>query len=282
VRNIRTITNTMQLAASLRYRSAQARVLVARGHTDRISDIIGDLMQRGGTERLEHPLLQEPEGARRDLLLVLTSNRGLCGGYNLSVLRTAAERHRQLVEADYEVVLWASGRRGVRWLESAGFEIDRVVAGAESPRDYGRIAQLAEELMGWFIAGRISGLEVAYMQYVSSSRQGPAISQILPMEFVEPPRGLAAPPGEPVPYEFMPSAAEVLAKLLPAAARSRLWQCFLDAAISEQVMRVAAMKAATDNADEMIHDLTVRYNRSRQAQITAELAEIMGGREGAK
>ncbi len=126
-----------------------------------------------------------------------------------------------------------------------------------------------------FVAGRIGGLEVAYMQYLSSGRQSAVIAQVLPLTYATPP---ATTPGlAPVPYEFVPSPREILDRLLPATVRLRLYQCFLDAAVTEQMARIQAMRAATDNADDMLHNLTVRYNRDRQAQITTELAEILGG-----
>ena len=280
VRSIRTITKTMEMVASARFKRAQAQVSAARPHTDRLTDLVADVVHRGGLEGVDHRLLREPAGVKRDLLLVLTTNRGLCGGYNSSVLRTAAERYGQMTEADYDVVVWVSGSRGIRHLRYRHFEIDRTFTEFEGLPDYHRIGELAEQIMGEFLAGRISGLEVAYMQYISATRHQPAISQILPMEFVEPAQRFVSTPGEATTYEFMPSAEEVLRNLLPATVRLRLWQCFLDAGIGEQVTRMAAMHAASENADDMIHDLTVRYNRMRQAQITSELSEIIGGRMG--
>jgi len=188
------------------------------------------------------------------------------------------ERHDQLVRAGLRVLLRVSGKRGLRYLRFRGFQIDRTYAAFDSLPEYEQTGRIAETLMGEVLAGRISGLEVAYMQYISHARQQAAISQVLPMAHIEAPRPRMPTSGWQVEYEFIPSAAEILRNLLPATVRLRLWQCFLDASICEQVMRIAAMRAARENADEMIHDLTVRYNRTRQAGITAELAEIMGGR----
>jgi len=269
----------MELVASARHKRASKLVSASRPHTDRMTDLVGDLLARGCMKELDHPLLHEPEGVKRELMLLLTSDRGLCGGYNSSVMKVAAERRRQLIEAGYDVVIWVSGKRGAGSLKFRGVHIDRILTGFDFLPDHERAGALAEEVMSNFLSAHISGLEVAYMQYISRGRQEPAISQILPMGFIEPPKRFMPTAGEPLRYEFMPSADEVLRNLLPATARMRLWQCFLDAGISEQIMRASSMRAATDSADEMIRDLTLTYNRLRQAQITAELAEIMGGRE---
>jgi len=268
------------MVASARFLKSHRQVIAARPYTDRLTDLVGDLMARGGVEKLDHPLMHEPQGLQRDVLLVLTSKRGLCGGYNSSVLQLAMERHDQLVGAGYRVLLQVSGKRGSRRLQFRGFQIDQVYAAFDFLPEYEAIGRIAEALMREFMIGRIGGLEVVYMQYISSARQQPAVSQLLPMAHVEAPRRLMPTSASPMEYELIPSADEILRNLLPATVRLRLWQCFLDASISERVMRMTAMRAATENADAMIHDLTVRYNRMRQAQITTELAEIVGGRTG--
>jgi F-type H+-transporting ATPase subunit gamma len=288
VRSVRTITRTMEMMASSRYRRAYDLVTAARPHTDRLTDVVGDVMRRGGPRDFDHPLLHAPPGVTRELLLVLTSNRGLCGGYNSRVLDVALHRRAQLVDAGYQVLVWVSGKRGISQLAFRGFHVDRALTEFGYHPDYAHVGALAEEMMSMMSDGRISGLEVAYMQHLARGAKGsqagasgpaparPVIAQMLPMEDIEPPPlpagaglGVAA-------CEFLPSAEDVMRRLLPATCRMRLWQCFLDAGVSEQAMRMSAMRAATDNADEMIHDLTVQYNRKRQAGITAELADMAG------
>ncbi|MHC4294662.1 MAG: ATP synthase F1 subunit gamma [Planctomycetota bacterium] len=280
VRNIRTVARTMEMVATARFRKAHRQVGAARPYTDRLTDLVGDLMERGAMEELDHPLLHEPEDIRRDVMIVLTGDRGLCGGYTTSILQLAMERYEQLVEAEYKVALHVSGKRGVQWLRFRNFEIEKVYTGFGYLPEYRAIGEVAEQIMEQFIDGQISGLEVAYMQYVSASRQRPAISQILPMSYIEPPERSAPIPGTTMKYELLPGGAEILRNLLPATVRLRLWQCFLDAGISEQLMRIHAMRNATENADDMIRELTRTYNRARQAQITSELTDIMGGRMG--
>jgi F-type H+-transporting ATPase subunit gamma len=280
VNKISTVTRTMEMVALARYRRARARVTSARPHTDRLTDLVGEMIQRGSVAELDHPLLCEPEGRKCDVLLVLTSNRGLCGQYNSSVLQVAVDRYEQLIDSGYEVRLWVSGRRGERRLTEWGLEVERTCEQLGYPPESEETGKLADEFITEFLEGRMSGLEVAYVQYISSGRQEPAISQILPLEHIEPPRRFTTRPGEPTQYECHPSSSEVLERLVPATVRLRLWQCFLDAGLSEHAMRIAAMRSATENADQMVRELTVKYNKVRQEQITAELTDLVSGRTG--
>jgi F-type H+-transporting ATPase subunit gamma len=275
VGNIRTVTKTMEMVASTRFRRAHVRAVAARPYTDRLAGLVGDLVERCGRDMLRHPLLTEHEDIHRDVLVVITSDTGMCAGYNSSVLSVAIVRYEQLVEAGYEVLLRVAGRRGAGALRFRGLPIDRVLTVGGHQPSFAAAAELAEELMTDFAAGRIGGLEVAYMQYLSSGRQSAVIAQVLPLAYTAP--SPTTPGMTAVPYEFVPSPREILDRLLPATVRLRLYQCFLDAAVTEQMARIRAMRSATENADQMLHDLTVRYNRDRQAQITTELAEILGG-----
>ena len=274
---IRTVTKTMEMVASSRFKKCHNMVVAARPYTTRLGDLVGDMISRSEAKALTHPLLQERTEVKRDVLLVLTSNRGLCGGFNGSVVRTAMERSREMIDAGYGVRLQVHGKRGIQHFRFLKAAVDKEHVLFDDVPDYKPISQLTDSLIDDYLAGRISGVEVAYMQFLSVARQKPAIAQILPLTNLQPPRKAL---GYQPPYEFMPAADVLLDQLLPATVRLRLFQCFLDSAASEQVIRIAAMRSATDNADDMIKSLTVRYNRVRQAQITTELAEIMGGRMG--
>jgi F-type H+-transporting ATPase subunit gamma len=281
VRNIRTIARTMEMVASAHYRRSHEQATGSRPYTDRVTDLVGDLAARGGEGGMEHPLLHEHPELQRDVLIVLTSNRGLCGGYNNSVLQLAMQRRKQLLDADYEVRLHVAGRRGIQYMRFRELEIEKTYTAFGDVPAYDAVGRIAHELMQRFMDDEISGVEVAYMQYRSSSEQRPAIAQLLPMAYIEAPKRFT-PMGamNDVQYELVPDAQRILRNLLPATVRLRLWQCFLDASVSEAVQRMGAMRAATENADEMIRELSLAYNRIRQGQITRELAEIMGGRLG--
>ncbi|HUS47991.1 MAG TPA: ATP synthase F1 subunit gamma [Phycisphaerae bacterium] len=279
VRNIHGVTRAMHLVSTLRFRRAYDSLGAVRPYVASLVEMAADAIARAG-EPVSHPLLEGDESVRREVLLVLSSRRGLCGAYNNGVARIAAERTGQLADAGYDVLLRCAGKRGQLILESKGFDVDRTYDGFDRAPDARTVGLLADELMREFLDGAVSGLEVAYTQFVSSGRQRPAIAQILPLTQLEPPKPVLPTAAEPVPYECMPSASELLEILLPEAARMKLYQCFVDAHVSEQIARMTAMRSATDSAEEMIRDLTARYHRARQAQITTELAEIMGGREG--
>lgn len=276
IRNIRTITRTMEKVATVRFEKARRQAGATRPYTNRVTALVADMLsrQKGGPA---HPLLVDRD-VQHDILLVITSERGLCGPYNAAVLRIATERLAVLREAGYEVDLHVVGRRGGQSLRYHGHALAEEYRDFGYPPDRGRVRDLAEAVMRQFLDGRIDGLEVAYTQFISTTRQKAAISQVLPLSQLELPEPPLAPGMEQAPYEMCPSESDILDWLLPAAVRVRLYQCFLDAAASEQMARMTSMRSASESAEEMIRNLTTTYNRLRQAQITTELVEILGGR----
>jgi F-type H+-transporting ATPase subunit gamma len=277
IRNIRTVTKAMETVASARFKKVHDRSQAYHPFSVRIAELAGDLISRDG--KLTHPLLAESPGARREVLLVLSSSRGLCGAYNAAVLQVALERLAQLREADYEVALHVVGARAVQHFQFSGHAIDHVYEQFEDVTDYDEVAAVANAMMRDFRDGRIGGFEVAYMQFVSAGQQRPAIARLLPLlDLAAPPKEPAEPAEERPEYDYLPSPETILGRLVPVTVRLRLYECFLQAGAAEQLMRMAAMRAATDNADDMTRSLHIRYNRLRQTQITTELTEIIGGR----
>ena len=217
---------------------------------------------------------------KRAILLVLTANRGLCGGYNGSILRLAIARLKELQAACAEVQL--GGFRQARHLglsasaASSWTSVSRI--SRTSPRS-SEVDVLADRYLEDFQAGRLDRLDVAYTKFESSSRQQAVVETLLPLGELEGRgRGRCTRIGE-THYEFLPSAESILDEVVPASFKVKLFKCFLDAAVSEQIARMVAMKAATENADAMIGSLSIAYNRARQGQITGELLEIIGGAE---
>jgi F-type H+-transporting ATPase subunit gamma len=212
----------------------------------------------------------------KPLVLVLSSDRGLCGPYNGSILRVAMRRLRELGVGNYE--LDVVGKKGQSVLKFNRFPIDRFHAQFGERAPYEEVESLADSYMRRFTAGEITSVSVVHMRFHSTSRQAPEVLQLLPLK---PPAveddGEGGSAGGGVQYEFSPEPAELLADLLPATVRATLFQAFLDAEVSEHVARMVAMKAATDNAKEMGRLLSRQYNRARQAQITTELSEIISG-----
>lgn len=278
VKNIRTVTKTMEMVATARFKKTHDRAVAGRPYTDCLMDMVADMVRSSGSD-LGHPLTREND-AQRDVLIVITGNRGLCGSYNSSVVRLAMERYRQLKAAGREVDLYVAGKKGIQFFRYRGLKVVRAMTEFDYLPDYKGVSAVADELIAAFTARNLGGLEIAYCEFMSTSRQKPAISQVLPLTSLPVPSGPQKAKGPRANFEFIPSVSEVLDRLLPAAVRMKVYQCFVDAAASEQVARMVAMKSATDNADDMLHELTVRYNRMRQSQITTELSEIIGGQAG--
>lgn len=276
VRNIRKITRTMELIATSRFKKAMDRATEAAAYTQKISEIVGDLGR--ADLKISHPLLQKPEETKKSVLLVLTSNRGLCGGYNGSVLRNTLKHLKSLKTDGIKPSLEVSGKRGIKFLNYQQIEMAQSYVHFEDSPTFAEVDELGSRYVDDFIAGRIDRLDVAYTEFHTIARQETVVETILPLSSLaegDAASKSAAGPG--YEYEFQPSAAEILDEIVPAAFRARLFKCFLDAAVSEQIARMVAMKGATENADEMAGDLKQQYNRARQAGITSELAEIIGG-----
>jgi F-type H+-transporting ATPase subunit gamma len=272
VRNIRKITRTMELIATSRFKKAMDRAAEAAEYTRKISEIVGDLGR--ANLKFSHPLLEKRSEEKKSVLLVLTSNRGLCGGYNASVLRQTIAHLRGLKEKGVECSLEVSGKRGIKFLNFQKVAVARSYTHFEDQPKFSEVEELASRYVEDYIAGRIDRLDVAYTQFVSSSKQFAVVESILPISSLG---GASDKAESAVDYEFLPSAQEILSEIVPAAFRAKLFKCFLDAAVSEQIARMVAMKGATENADEMAGSLKQQYNRARQAGITSELAEIIGG-----
>ena len=235
-------------------------------------------------QEVSHPLLEVRQPAGKSLLLVLTSNRGLAGGYNGNVIRVAT---RTLQDYDTENVasrLEVSGKRGVAFCRFRRIPVDATYLQFEDRPQFDEVETLANHFIGMFLRGEIDRVDVAYTRFINSARQEAIVETLLPMTAGDVAATIQTKPGDGkapaktrVPYEFVPDAASILAEIVPVSFKIRLFKCFLDAAVSEQIARMVAMRGATENADDMVKQLTMLYNRARQAQITRELAEIIGG-----
>jgi F-type H+-transporting ATPase subunit gamma len=274
VRNIRKITRTMQLIATARFQAAFNRAMATRPYTEKLAELVADLSRAAGD--VDHPLLKTHDEVPRSALVVLTSDRGLAGGYNASVLRAALahleQQGAQGITADVHMV----GKKGIAYFRFLRREVGEQTSGIGDRPRFEQVEPIANALMDRFVRGEIASAHVAYMKFLSAGQQRPVVVQLLPLkpEAQEAGDGAGAPPVE---YEFSPDPQQLLDELLPATVRVRLFQAFNDAAVSEQVARMVAMKAATDAAGDMIKALTREYNRARQTQITMELLDIVGG-----
>ncbi len=277
VRNIRKITRTMELIATARFKKAMDRAAAANDYTQRITQIVTDLANAG--LEVSHPLLAERPEVKKATTLVLTSNRGLCGGYNGSVIRAFNQTRSGLVELGSEQAFEVSGKRGITGLKFRGVKIDREYTNFEDEPKFEDVAVIADRLMDKFIAGEMDRLNVVYTRFVSISRQVAVTETLLPFAKPEVSATAETTGALRADYEFLPSASSILEEVVPASFRVKLFKCFLDAAVSEQIARMVAMKSATENAGGIIKALSMTFNRARQAKITQEIMEIIGGVE---
>ncbi|MCH9650703.1 MAG: ATP synthase F1 subunit gamma [Deltaproteobacteria bacterium] len=269
VRNIKKITRTMQLIATARFQAALNRAVATRPYTDKLAELVADLS--GVAEDFAHPLLESRETVKRSSLIILTSNRGLCGGYNANVLRTAVKHLREQKAAGIETDVHMVGKKGVSAFRFQQRPTVESITDIEDKPRFQQVEPIGQNLIERFLSGEVDAVHVAYMRFFSAGRQIPEVFQLLPL--TQP----ATEGSGSTSYEIKPSAEKLLNEILPATVRMRLFQSFNDAAVSEQIARMAAMKAATEAAQDMIGNLTREYNRARQTQITLELLDIVGG-----
>ncbi len=288
VQNIRKITRTMELIATARFKKALDRATAAEAYTRKIAELVADLSATA--QEVTHPLLEVREPAKKSLLLMLTSNRGLAGGYNGNVIRVATRTLQDYATDGQTIRLEVSGKRGLAYCRFRGLPTDAGYLQFEDRPQFDEVEILANNYIRMFLNGEIDRVDVAYTRFISAARQEAVVQTLLPMSAAQAsqatesvrqarPASSAESKGgkDRVPYEFVPDAESILEEIVPVSFKVRLFKCFLDAAVSEQISRMVAMRGATENADDMIKSLTMLYNRARQAQITRELAEIIGG-----
>jgi F-type H+-transporting ATPase subunit gamma len=275
IRSIRKITRTMELISTAQFKRAMDRAAAATAYTRRITALVGHLAHSG--LEVAHPLLQPRPEPKRAVLLALSANRGLCAGYNSNIIRLATARYHELCKAVPEVFLEVAGKRGISAFRFRKIKMAETFTHFEDKPTFAEVDVLAARYLADFIDGRIDRLDVAYTKFESASRQAAVVETLLPLGSLT--GGDAAATHGESQYEFLPSAASILDEVVPTSFKVKLFKCFLDAAVSEQIARMVAMKAATENADDMISHLSTAYNRARQGQITGELLEIIGGAE---
>jgi F-type H+-transporting ATPase subunit gamma len=255
IRNIRKITRTMELIATARYKKAMDRATAATAYTRRITQVVADLA-RAGLE-VSHPLLAAHDKTEHATLLVLTANRGLCGGYNGSVFRSAVARNEELKQAFPNIEVEVAGKRGIAAAKFRKIHLAHAYTQFNDQPKFEEVEPIATRYLEAYITGKLDRLDVAYTKFLSSSKQQAVVETLLPLGSLE--------------------GAEESEKR-----GEKVAECFLDAAVSEQIARMVAMKSATENASEMIKQLSSSYNRARQSQITGEIMEIIGGVEALK
>ena len=286
VQSTKKITRAMELIAASRIARAQQRVADSKPYANEITRVLTAL---ASSSNVDHPLLTERDNPRRAAVLVVTSDRGLAGAYNANVLRCAEELMALLRREDKQPVLYAIGRKGVSYYRFRRREIAAEWTGFSEQPHYDNAREVGAELVRAFRIGRfeedgendtdergVDEVHLVHTEFVSALVQRPVAQRIAPMVIEEHDRA-EAPAGYLPQYEFEPESEELLSALLPKYVNTRIFAALLDSAASESAARRRAMKAATDNAEELIKSYTREANSARQAEITQEISEIVGG-----
>ena len=269
---IKKITRAMELIAASRIPKAQARVHGSKPYTAKLIEVIENVGAAGGTS---HRLLEQRD-IRTVGLLIVSSDRGLAGSYASNVIRLAEARIRELDREGKDVVLYAVGKKAQGYFRYRGYRIEGAYVGVTDTPGYGDARAIANTALAAFATGHIDAVEVFFTRFQSAMTQVPTRLDLLP---ITPPEAGETGREQRVTYEYEPSPEEILDRLLPRYVEATIFNILLEASASEHSARRRAMKAATDNAEELIRVLRVQANRARQAEITTAIAEIVGGAE---
>ncbi len=270
VQNTRKITRTMEMVATSKLKRAQDRVAAARPYAERLGEVIGRLLTPELAAR--YPLLRQPTEVRRAAVLLLTANRGLSGAFNANLIREGRTLLRDLRARGVEVELHVSGKKGISFFRFQGETLGNAVSDIGDRPGAADAERLVNSLMEGFIAGSFDAVYVVYAKFNSALSTPATTLQLLP---VQPPEDTGR--GGEVDYVLEPSADEILGRILPLYVRNGVYRALVETTAGFYGAQRTAMKNATDNAGDMLNALTRTYNRVRQAAITQEIAEIVGG-----
>lgn len=269
VANTQKITRTMELVATAKAKKAVDRVQAAQPYAKKIYELVQDLQY--DESQTFSPLLRKPEKLRRAALLVITANRGLCGGFNANVLRLALAYISELQNKGVETEVHLLGKKAVSYFTYRQIPFASKEIGMDDKPTFALATRYGDFFMDEFSQGKIDEVSIVYTHYLNAAQQKPVVQRVLPFVKEERPFGLK----KNMIYEQNPE--KILQELLPRAVRVTFFQAMLESVAGEQIARRIAMKNATDAAQDMIRTMTLEYNRARQAKITQEIAEIVGG-----
>jgi F-type H+-transporting ATPase subunit gamma len=232
---------------------------------------------------VKHPLLETRETVQNATLLVLTANRGFCGGFNGNIIRAATHRWLELQQTAPNCRLEVSGKKGITAFRTRGMSTAASFAHFDDKPAFDEVDVIASRYLDEYATGKLDRLDVVYTKFETVARQHVAIETLLPLTGVAAASTTTLPSeevgGRRAIYEFLPSPESILEEVVPTSFKIKCFKCFLDSAVSEQIARMVAMKSATENAGDLIHRLSMQYNRARQSRITSELMDVIGGAE---
>ena len=261
------ITRAMEMIATLKMKRAQERGLAGRPYSDKISQVLADLAALPRGDKALHPLLQR-HPVNKIAVVHITPDRGLCGGLNANINRRTANL---ILEQSVPVTLVTVGRKGIDFMRRYGRDIRAEFSRLGDEPGLLDTLPISRVIIDDYASGEIDLVYLVYSQFVSTMTQRPVVEQILPVEPAE------IPGAENVDYIYEPGAAEVLSELLPRFVEMQVYHAILESIASEQSARMVSMRNATDNANELVEELTLMYNKARQESITTELLDITGG-----
>jgi F-type H+-transporting ATPase subunit gamma len=278
VKSTRQITKAMKMVSAAKLRRAQDAILKTRPYAQLLDQTLARLAARAATEEVvAHPLLATRE-ARLAEVVVVTSDRGLAGGFNSNIARRAQRFMTENADRYERVQLSTIGRKGREFFKARKIEVRKDYTGVHSDLRYEKAEQIAEEYAARYLAGESDAVFLAYNEFKSAISQKPVVVQLLPIETPEGGEGAMSA----IDFKYEPSREALLKDLVPRHLAMQVWRALLESAASEHGARMSAMESATKNAEEMIGALTLQYNRARQAAVTKELMEIVSGAEALK
>mgnify|MGYP003816998023 CR=1 FL=1 len=269
------VTKAMEMVASARFRRSQERAASSQPYAAKMREVIASVA--AGSSGFRHPMLVRRE-VKKTGYLVITSDRGLAGGYNANLIRMVEDQIRARHQSADEYVILAIGRKGADYFRKRGYPVIKYVTGLSDFPTYADIKDISSTAVSLFADGAYDELYLYYNHFINPVTQRPQGVLLLPLaNLLDELKSEEQENANRYVYEYEPSPEEVLSALLPKYAESLVYAALLDAKASEQAARMTAMGNATDNAGEMIKTLTLHYNRARQAAITQEVSEIVGG-----
>ncbi|EGB15771.1 ATP synthase F1, gamma subunit [Pseudodesulfovibrio mercurii] len=277
VKKTKQITKAMNMVASAKLRNAQERIERFRPYANKFYEMLGDLA--AGADESVHPLLEVREEVKTVGIMVATSDRGLCGAFNINIINTAKRLAREKAAEGKTVKVWCIGKKARDAFRKLDFEIVRAEADSMTTFDFTLAASVGNELIAGYISGDLDEVHVCFGEFVSMAKQPPVDLMVLPMAAQEKNEAESAATGD---YLYEPSVEGLLAELLPRFIKVQVYRGLLDTSASEHAARMAAMDNATKACDELTNTLTLLYNKTRQAAITNDLMDIVGGVEALK
>jgi F-type H+-transporting ATPase subunit gamma len=277
VKSTRQITKAMKMVAAAKLRRAQDAVLKTRPYAMLLDQALARVAQRAAADEITpHPLLEQ-RTARTAEVVVITSDRGLAGGFNSNIARRAQRFLTESADCYTRVQLATIGRKGRDFFKARKLEVRKDFSGVHADLRYEKAEAIAEEYIQRFLAGEVDAVFLAYNEFKSAITQKPVVVPLLPIEQPATQEPMAI-----IDFKYEPSREALLKDLLPRHVAMQVWRALLESAASEHGARMSAMESATKNAEEMISMLTLQYNRARQAAVTKELMEIVSGAEALK